>query len=419
MESSLWSAPAAPGPLAAVADLPGSKSLTNRALVLAALSSTPTRITGGLIARDTTLMSSALTALGVRIEDDVDATLVAAGPMHGADIDCGLAGTVMRFLPPVAALATGTSTFDGDPHARTRPMHTVLDSLRQVGVGIDNDRLPFTVHGTGSVTGGMVTGDFSASSQFVSGLLLAGARFDKGIEITHIGKPVPSLPHIAMTCQALRAAGVTVDDSTPDRWLVSPGEIDAADIDIEPDLSNAAPFLAAAMLCGGSVRVPRWPYVSTQAGAELHTILAGMGAEVVLSDAGLSVTGTIAPLVADLHEVGELTPVLAALCAFADGESRLSGVGHIRGHETDRLASIAAELTALGGDVTETDDGLIIRPAQLRAGTWHCYADHRMAQAGAVVGLRVDGLTIDDIACTSKTMADFPGLWSAVLTQVN
>jgi 3-phosphoshikimate 1-carboxyvinyltransferase len=419
-----WRAPLAPAPVTAVVTVPGSKSETNRALVLAALADGPSTIVNGLEARDTALMREALRSLGVRIEESGSGWRVTPPSTFsgGGTIDCGLAGTVMRFVPPVAALAEGSTFFDGDAPARTRPMGTLLDALRQAGVSISDDNtgsLPFTVTGRGSVPGGPVQLDASASSQFVSALLLAGARFDRGIEIHHVGTALPSLPHIEMTVAGLRTAGVEVDDSSASRWRVAPGEIDSPDVVIEPDLSNAAPFLAAALAVGGSVTIPRWPSSTTQGGDALRSLLTEMGAEVRLTAAGLRVTGTgeIRPLVADLHDVSELTPVLAALCALSFGVSRLSGVAHIRGHETDRLAAIRTELGGLGGDVDETPDGLVIRPATLHGGTWHAYADHRMAQAGAVLGLVVSGVGIDDIGSTTKTIADFPALWTSLLGQ--
>ena len=419
-----WSAPTAVGPLAATVALPGSKSLTNRLLVLAALSTSPTRITAPLDARDTRLMATALRGLGVGVSVDpaTDSWLITPGALNGATVDCGLAGTVMRFVPPIAALADGPTRFDGDPHARTRPMATLIDGLRQAGVSVDDagrGLLPFTVLGTGSVAGGTVEVDASASSQFVSALLLAGARYQDGIDVRHVGGVLPSLPHIEMTVATLRTAGVEVEVRSGNRWVIGPGRLDLPDSVVEPDLSNAAPFLAAAMVAGGSVTIPRWPTGTTQPGALLPQLLGAMGAAVELGRSGLTLSGSgaIAPLVADLHEASELTPVLAALAALADGESRISGVAHIRGHETDRLAALRIELNRLGGDVTETDDGLIIRPAQLHRGPWRAYADHRMAQAGAVLGLAVDGVVIDDIAATSKTMADFPGLWSGLFDQ--
>jgi 3-phosphoshikimate 1-carboxyvinyltransferase len=398
--------------------LPGSKSLTNRALVLAALSGSDSQITGGLDARDSALMRTALRGLGIGITETGDRWTIRPGRLRPCTVDCGLAGTVMRFLPPLAALADGDSTFDGDPVARTRPMGALLSGLRQAGVRVSaGDTLPATVHGTGSVRGGEVAIDASASSQFVSALLLAGARFDRGLDIRHTGSSVPSATHIEMSLAALRECGVDAEACGAGHWRVAPGEIKAPDVTIEPDLSNAAPFLAAAGAVGGSVTIRLWPQRTTQAGDALRSLLCDMGAEVRHTEEGLRVAGDghLRPLVTDLHDVGELTPVLAALCALAEGESRISGVAHIRGHETDRLAALRIELTGLGSDVTETDDGLIIRPASLHGGRWHSYADHRMAQAGAVLGLVVPGVVIDDIDCTAKTLSDFPGLWSRLL----
>jgi 3-phosphoshikimate 1-carboxyvinyltransferase len=416
-----WGAPRATRPVRATAPLPGSKSLTNRLLVLAALADGPSRLRAPLRARDTLLMADALRALGVRIDDDGADWMVTPARLHGGRIDTGLAGTVMRFVPPVAALATGDVQFDGDTYARERPMATLLDGLRQAGAAVDDEgrgRLPFTVRGAGAVTGGAVHIDASASSQFVSGLLLAGARFDKGVEVTHTGPvAVPSQPHIEMTLAVLRGAGVDAAETAPGVWTVRPGPIGGGDHTVEPDLSNAAPFLAAALVTGGSVTVPGWPRETTQAGDALRELLAAMGAEIRLDDHGLTISGTrrITGLSADLHDVGELTPVLAALAALADSPSEFTGIGHLRGHETDRLAALCTELTGLGGEVDEASDGLVIRPRPLHGGTWHAYADHRMATAGAVLGLAVDGVEIDDIGCTAKTLPDFPGLWSALL----
>jgi 3-phosphoshikimate 1-carboxyvinyltransferase len=301
-------------------------------------------------------------------------------------------------------------------------MTGLLEALRQLGVRIDDEgrgRMPFTVHGTGAVTGGPVRVDASASSQFVSALLLSGARFDRGVEIVHTGTgPVPSAPHIEMTLGVLREAGVRVEAVGAEHaWRVAPGPVAAGKWNVEPDLSNAAPFLAAAMISGGSVTVPRWPAQTTQAGDALRGLLTAMGAEVSLGADGLTVAGgdELRGLDADLHDVGELTPTLAALGALAGTPSHLSGIGHLRGHETDRLAALATELGRLGADVIERPDSLIIEPRPLHGDVWRCYADHRMATAGAVLGLAVDGLVLDDIACTGKTLPDFPGLWTRML----
>ncbi len=325
----------------------------------------------------------------------------------------------MRFVPPVAALSTATIGFDGDPHARTRPMGEVLAGLRGLGVEVrDDDRgtLPFDVVGHGSVPGGQVTIDASASSQFVSALLLAAPAYDAGVDVLHDGRPVPSLPHIEMTVACLRAHGVDVDDSEPNRWRVHPGPVRATDPTIEPDLSNAAPFLMLALVGGGAVSVPGWPAATTQPGDALRDLLTRMGADVELDADGLRVTGgsTILGIDADLHDVGELTPAIAALCALADSPSVLRGVEHIRGHETDRLSALATELKALGSDVTETADGLEIRPADLHGGVFSTYADHRMAHAGVVLGAGVEGVLVEDVATTAKTFPGFADVWSGL-----
>ena len=413
-----WSAPFARGPVHGVVAVPGSKSVTNRALLLAALSGGPASVAGAPATRDTALMVGALRALGVPVE--VDGERVAIGAHDrlrgGGAVDCGLAGTVMRFVPPAAALADGPVAFDGAPRARERPLATVLDALRALGADVDGDGLPFTLHGTGGLPGGDVVIDASASSQFVSGLLLSGARYDKGVTVHHDGKPVPSLPHIAMSVAMLRAAGVAVDEE-PNTWRVHPGPVRPRDWTVEPDLSNAAVFLAAAAVTGGRVTVAGWPAESTQPGVEILAVLAEAGCTVTPEAAGMTVTGPAAltGVDVDLHDASELTPTVAAIAALADRPSRIRGVAHIRGHETDRIAALAAEISGLGGDVTETPDGLEIRPARLSGGGWRAYADHRMATAGALVGLAVAGVEVDDIGCTAKTIPDFPTRWAELV----
>ena len=426
-----WAAPAAHGPVDAVVALPGSKSLTNRYLVLAALATGTSRLRRPLRSRDTLLMARALQALGAGVEDA--AAEDAADRPHAADwvitpgslrgggaVDCGLAGTVMRFLPPVAALCDGPVVFDGDAQARVRPMGPLLEALRSLGGEVDDDgrgRLPFTVRGRGHVAGGVATLDASASSQFVSALLLAGARYEQGVVVRHQGEPVPSEPHIAMTVETLRDAGAIVDDSEPDTWRVEPSEVNALDVQVEPDLSNAAPFLAAALVTGGRVTVPGWPQHTTQAGDAVRDILDAMGADVTLSREGLTVSGDgeLGGVDVDLHDASELTPVVAALAALADSPSVIRGVAHIRGHETDRLAALARELGALGVRAHETEDGLRIEPGPLRGGRFRTYADHRMVMAAAVLGLRAPGLVVEDVATVGKTLPEFTQLWHQML----
>ncbi len=415
----LWPAPKGRVLNATVA-LPGSKSLTNRELLLSAIASEPTLLVAPLVSRDSKLMIAALESLGVGFQWQGNDLQVTPGKLRGpATIDCGLAGTVMRFVPPLSTLATGEISFDGDEGARRRPMHTTIDSLRALGVEViaETKSLPFTVLGTGNVAGGLLEIDASASSQFVSGLLLVAAKFEKGLTLKHIGEELPSLPHIEMTLETLRQRGVTAHTIDERTWRVEPGPIAGGRKVIEPDLSNAGPFLAAAMVAGGEVRIPNWPTVTTQVGAEFVRILPMMGASCQLRDDVLKISGNgrIRGLDIDLSIGGELAPVIAALAALADTPSRITGIAHLRGHETDRLSALTNELNNLGGKVTELEDGLEIHPAELHGGVWHTYEDHRMATAAAILGLRIDGIEVENIATTSKTMPDFVKLWQTML----
>jgi 3-phosphoshikimate 1-carboxyvinyltransferase len=416
-----WPAPVADSPVEAVIAVPGSKSVTNRALILAALAQASSTLRRPLRSRDTLLMADALRALGVGIDDQGEDWYVAPGQLRGpAEVDCGLAGTVMRFVPPVATLAAGDVRFDGDPRARERPMAPVIDALRKLGSEISDDgrgRLPFTVRGRGRLRGGEVLLDASSSSQFISALLLAAPRFEDGVDVRHSGQPVPSLPHIWMTVEMLRAAGAVVEDESPERWVVAPGPVQGRDVTIEPDLSNSAPFLAAALVTGGRVSIRDWPKRTTQAGDALRDLFARMGGECVLGRDGLTLasTGHVHGIDADLRDVGELTPTIAAVAALADSPTTLRGIAHLRGHETDRLAALAKELNALGGDVTETQDGLVIRPRPLRGGVFATHDDHRMATAAAVLGLVVPGIEVENVETTAKTMPGFADMWHTML----
>ncbi len=424
-----WSAPTARGPLESTVALPGSKSLTNRELVLSALADGESTLRAPLHSRDSMLMMDALRALGTIIEPRGDGAFgpdlrITPGELSGStSIDCGLAGTVMRFIPPVAALALGPTAFDGDDAARRRPMRTTIDSLRGLGVDVGDDgssRLPFTVFGTGAVDGGELEIDASASSQFVSGLLLAAPRFTRGLTLTHVGDTLPSLPHIEMTVAALAARGVTVTSPRAGVWVVPQSPVAGREVLIEPDLSNAAPFLAAALVAGGTVSVPDWPEATTQVGALLAELLARWGAVVTRAGGTLTVDGgpgviggaTLPGIRLDLGAGGELAPVLVALTALASEPSEITGIGHLRGHETDRLAALAENIGALGGSVEVREDGLIVTPRPLHGAPWRAFDDHRIAQAGALIGLAVPGVEIDDISSTAKTLPEFPELWA-------
>ncbi|MER6079541.1 3-phosphoshikimate 1-carboxyvinyltransferase [Streptomyces sp. NPDC001833] len=429
--TALWPAPHARGAVDATVHVPGSKSVTNRALVLAALASEPGWLRRPLRSRDTLLMAGALRAMGVGIDEGVGPDgsgeawrVLPAGFRGPATVDVGNAGTVMRFLPPVAALAAGDIRFDGDPRSYERPLHGVIDALRALGARIDDDgrgALPLTVHGSGALDGGPVSIDASSSSQFVSALLLSGPRFNQGVEVRHTGATLPSLPHIRMTVDMLRAVGAQVDTpesgGEPNVWRVTPGALLGRDLTVEPDLSNAQPFLAAALVTGGRVVIPDWPSRTTQPGDRLREIFTEMGGSCELTEYGLEFTGSgrIHGIDVDLGDVGELTPGIAAVAALADTPSTLRGVAHLRLHETDRLAALTKEINELGGDVTETADGLRIRPRTLHGGVFHTYDDHRMATAGAIIGLAVADVQIENVATTAKTLPDFPDLWTGML----
>jgi 3-phosphoshikimate 1-carboxyvinyltransferase len=424
----IWTAPTAGGPVRAAVAVPGSKSVTNRALVLAALAGAPTLLQGPLRARDTELMASALRALGTGVEDlpgpggAGECWMVTPSVLTGpAAVDCGLAGTVMRFVPAVAALAAGPVAFDGDPQARRRPMAPVLAALRDLGVDIEDGgrgTLPFTVLGHGSVAGGRVLFDASGSSQFVSALLLAGCRFDAGVEVHSIGGRVPSLPHIDMSLAMLGAAGVTASRTGEATWRVEPGVPRGGQFSIEPDTSNAFPFAAAALATGGQITLRGFPMRSPyQPAGPACEVLEQLGARLTEVGGDLLVDGSAGLVGADLDlsQVGELVPVVAALACLADSPTVIRGVAHVRGHETDRLAALAKELGRLGGDVRETDDGLSIQPSTLHGGVFDTYDDHRLATAAAVLGLVVTGVGVVDVATTAKTLPDFVGLWTRML----
>jgi 3-phosphoshikimate 1-carboxyvinyltransferase len=421
--SPLWDAPRAGAPVSAHVRVPGSKSMTNRALVLGALAEGTSQLHGPLRSRDTAIMVTALRALGTAIDDsEDDAWTVDGRPFAtgATEVDVGNAGTVLRFVPAIAGLAPASTGFDGDPVARGRPVGPLLGALRELGVEIDDGgrgALPFVVRGRGGVHGGPVSLDASSSSQLVSALLLAGARYERGVDIRHVGeRPVPNAPHLAMTVAMLRERGATVD-ADPAHWMVSPGGILAADAAIEPDLSSAAPFLAAAVVTAGEVRVPDWPAASTQPGALLPGLLQCFGATTSLDRDGLAVRGpeTISGAELDLRDSGELTPVIAAVAACASSPSRLLGIDYLRGHETNRIAALVSELTALGADVRELPDGLEIRPRAMHGGVFATYRDHRMAMAAAVIGLVVSGVQVEDIGTAAKTLPGFAELWTSTV----
>ena len=423
MSDAHWPAPfRGRTPVHAQVRIPGSKSVTNRALILASLATTPSTIRKPLISRDSELMSAGLRSLGISVTGSDDAWQITPAPLRGpARVDVGNAGTVMRFLPPLAALAQGDISFDGDPRSYERPLGPVIKALEELGIEIDHGgrySLPMVIKARGKIKGGALTIDASASSQFLSALLLVAPSMEEGITVTHRGGALPSMPHIEMTVAMLRdfGADVTVDPAAQS-WSVKAGELHGRDLVIEPDLSNASPFLSIAMVCGGSITISDWPRATTQPGDQLRDIFTQMGATVELSDNGLTLTGgsSIHGIDIDLHDVGELTPSIAALAALADSPSHLRGIGHLRLHETDRLAALTREINSLGGNVVEEETALHITPAPLHAGVFHTYEDHRLATAGAVIGLVTPGIEVENVATTRKTLPDFPGLWNSLV----
>ena len=423
MSDAHWPAPfRGRTPVHAQVTIPGSKSVTNRALILASLATTPSVIRKPLISRDSQLMSAGLSALGISISGSDEAWTITPAPLRGpARVDVGNAGTVMRFLPPLAALAHGDISFDGDPRSYERPLGPVIKALEELGIEIDHGgrySLPMVIKARGQIKGGALTIDASASSQFLSALLLVAPSMEEGITVTHRGGALPSMPHIEMTVAMLRDFGADVSvDPVAQTWSVKAGSLYGKDLVIEPDLSNASPFLSIAMVCGGTITISDWPRVTTQPGDQLRDIFTQMGASVELNDNGLTLTGgdAIHGIDIDLHDVGELTPSIAALAALADSPSHLRGIGHLRLHETDRLAALTREINALGGSVIEEETALHITPAPLHAGVFHTYDDHRLATAGAVIGLVTPGIEVENVATTRKTLPDFPGLWNSLV----
>ncbi|WP_279740354.1 3-phosphoshikimate 1-carboxyvinyltransferase [Rothia sp. RSM386] len=451
----------------ALVHIPGSKSLTNRYLLLAALADSPSYFRAPLHSRDSALMIEALRQLGAGIElvptDSPFGPDIKVTPLNFAQadsiqpqavsIECGLAGTVMRFVPALAALLPGEFAFDGDLHARQRPMGPVLEGLRQLGVQVDYEQgenaLPFVLRSPGLASAEGVSEapvvriDASTSSQFVSALLLMAPRLPQGMVLVHEGSSVPSIPHIQMTVEALRQMGIEVQEHYPSqgneaeggeyRWTVHPGSFPGFEMTIEPDLSNAGPFLAAAVVTGESVTIPHWPEPAadssagtTQVGDMWRELLPALGAQVRYSEGRLTVTGPVqlpeGDFSFDLSAGGELAPTMAAACAFVKGRVELTGIAHLRGHETDRLAALAAEINRLGGSAHDTADSLVIKapiPATVEAAQVlaRTYDDHRMATFAAIIGLRRPNVVVQNVATVAKTMPQFTAMWEDMLVQ--
>lgn len=433
-DQSYWPAPTAAGPIHAQVTLPGSKSQTSRALVIGTIAAKPTLISGALASRDSYMAARAMQSLGAEIEF-LDNSDVAVHPPEvlrgGSTIDCGQAGTVMRFGSALAAFADGKTTLVGDASAANRPLRPLMDSLKALGASVKYGGkpgyLPVTIKGVPArakkaraklKNEDTVRVDTSSSSQYLSALMLASPLINERVSLRAEGR-VPSWPYVAMSLDMLADQGVHIERTSSWSWLTDPTRPVGNPIAIEPDLSNAGPFLASVLLTGGQVTIPHWPAKTDQVGKYWLELLPLFGANVALSATGLTVSApeglTWPGLEYDLGACGELAPTVAALCLFATSPSTLSGIGHLRGHETDRLDALATEIKRLGGSARVLRDGIRIEPAPLTGARLESYEDHRMATFGAIVGLRVPGCSVFDIATTAKTLPNFPERWDAML----
>ncbi len=401
------------GTLGAVVSLPGSKSITNRALVCAALATGTSELTGVLRADDTAAMIDGLRQLGATIEAEGDcATIVgSAGRVatSATTIDARLSGTTSRFLMAVAALGSGPTVIDGASPLRARPMADGINAIRAAGVGIDDTggSLPITIAGSRE-WGPDVRIDAGASSQFLSGLLMVGPVLDHGLSVV-VGGELQSRPYVEMTIAVMRAFGATVTATSASAWRIEPGGYRATNFAVEPDASAASYFFAAAAVCGGWVRVDGLGSDSLQGDVGFVDVLESMGAEVVRTPTSIEVrgSGSLSGIEVDLGNISDTAPTLAAIAPFADGPTVATGIDFIRAKETDRIGSVVTELRRLGVDADELLDGWIVRPSTVSPAVVETYHDHRMAMSFTVAGLRAGGIEIADPAVVNKTFPRF------------
>ena len=391
--------------------VPGSKSLTNRALVCAALADGTSTITGALVADDTAAMSDCLRSLGASVAwDGTTVTVTGLGghiAVAEATLDARLSGTTSRFVLPLLALGAGRFTLDGEEQLRRRPMGPSLEALRHLGADVEErgepGHLPVVVQGP--VRGGEAAVRGDLSSQFVSGLLLAAPAMPDGLRVT-LRSSLVAAPFVAMTVEVMRAFGAEVDD-----LVVRPGTYRARDFQVEPDASAASYFLGAAALLGDRVTVEGLGAGSLQGDVGFAGVLERMGATVEVGDSLTVTGGALRGIDVDLGDMPDMAQTFAVLAACAEGPSRVRGVAVIRGHETDRITAVVNELRRVGVGAEETDDGFTIEPAPLRPATVETYEDHRMAMSFGLLTLREPGIEIADPAVVAKT---FPGFWDAL-----
>lgn len=405
-----------PTPPDAWVSVPGSKSLTNRALLVGALADGRSRLTGALFSDDTRAMAECLRRLGFGVHEypqELQMLVEGRGgeiPSKQATLFVGGAGTAARFLTAMVGLGSGRYTIDGTARMRERPIQDLLDALGMLGVDAAAERgTPPVVVNAKGMRGGCAVVRGKTSSQFLSALLMAAPYAQQDVEVALEGSLVEA-PYVEMTLAVMEAFGVRVEREGLSRFFIRSGQrYRARDYAIEPDASAAGYFFAAAAVTGGRVRVKGLGASALQGDARFVDVLEEMGCQVVRGEDFLEVSGSgkLRGIEADLTNMSDQTMTLAAIAPFADGPTCIRGVAHIRHHESDRIAATATELRRVGQEVEERDDGLVIMPRPVRQALVQAHDDHRIAMAFAVIGLRAPGITIADPGCVAKTFPDF------------
>jgi 3-phosphoshikimate 1-carboxyvinyltransferase len=400
--------------------VPGSKSVTNRALIIAALADGNSRIVNPLFSDDSFWLMDALVRLGIDVHADGERGEVyvrgQSGEIYasGVDLFVGNAGTVARFLPPFLALGRGPFTVDGVPRMRERPVADLVDGMRQLGAEVqyagEDGRFPLMIKG-GGIPGGKARVSASKSSQFISGLLMAAPYAQAPVTLHPVGRK--EWPYVGITVALMRAFGVEVDEAANGRFTVAPALYSSREYEVEPDASGASYFMAAAAVTGGRVRIPALGASSPQGDLRFAGVLRDMGCRVEIASDFVEVQGPdhLRGVEVDMNAFSDTMITLSAIAPFAEGPTTIKNVGHTRLQESDRLSAVATELTRLGVKTQTTSSFIRIIPNKIRPGVVRTYGDHRMAMAFAITGLVASGIRIRDPGCVTKT---FPGYFGAL-----
>jgi 3-phosphoshikimate 1-carboxyvinyltransferase len=400
--------------------VPGSKSVTNRALIIAALADGNSRIVNPLFSDDSFWLMDALVRLGIDVHADGERGEVyvrgQSGEIYasGVDLFVGNAGTVARFLPPFLALGRGPFTVDGVPRMRERPVADLVDGMRQLGAEVEyageDGRFPLMIKG-GGIPGGKARVSASKSSQFISGLLMAAPYAQAPVTLHPVGRK--EWPYVGITVALMRAFGVEVDEAANGRFTVAPALYSSREYEVEPDASGASYFMAAAAVTGGRVRIPGLGASSPQGDLRFAGVLRDMGCRVEIASDFVEVQGPdhLRGVEVDMNAFSDTMITLSAIAPFAEGPTTIKNVGHTRLQESDRLSAVATELTRLGVKTQTTSSFIRIIPNKIRPGVVRTYGDHRMAMAFAITGLVASGIRIRDPGCVTKT---FPGYFGAL-----